>query len=117
MKSRRPTEQGWIVLLAVLAMLAITIAFLGAAANNSSAKLERKDITATALAQAKAALLAYTISRDDDGGGSRPGEFPCPSIVGPDDPSYGLANFSCASVPRMGRLPWRTLGIPELFDD
>lgn len=116
MKSSKPTEQGWVVLLAVLAMLAITIAFLGAAANNNSAKLERKDITAAALAQAKAALLAYTISRDDEGGGSRPGEFPCPTIVGPDDPNYGLANFSCASSPRIGRLPWRTLGIPEPID-
>jgi len=93
------------VLLAVLAMLAITVAFLGAAANNNSAKLERKDITATALAQAKAALLAYTISRDDGSGGARPGEFPCPTTVGPEDPTYGTANSNCAGVRLIGRLP------------
>ena len=117
MKPSRPTEQGWIVLLAVLAMLAITVAFLGAAANNNSAKLERKDITATALAQAKAALLAYTISRDDGSGGARPGEFPCPTTVGPEDTTYGTANSNCAGVRLIGRLPWRTLGIAELFDE
>jgi type II secretory pathway pseudopilin PulG len=104
------------MLLAVLAMLAITIAFLGATANNSSAKLERRDITAAALAQAKAALLAYTIARDDGSAGSRPGEFPCPTMVAPGTATYGVAATGCATR-RIGRLPWQSLGIQELFDD
>ena len=103
------------MLLAVLAMLAITIAFLGAAANNSSAKLERRDITTTALAQAKTALLAYSISRDDIYNGTRPGEFPCPTLVAPGTSGYGTAATGCVTR-RIGRLPWQTLGIPELFD-
>ncbi len=115
MKSRQRKDEGWIVLLAVLAMLAITIAFLGAAANNNTAKLERRDLTAAALAQAKAALLAYAISRDDEGGGSRPGEFPCPTLVAPGAIGYGVSANGCVTR-RIGRLPWQTLGIPEIFD-
>jgi hypothetical protein len=41
------------------------------------------------------------------------GEFPCP-----DTNNDGLAEASCANVnQRLGRVPWRTLGIPDPKDD
>ncbi len=74
--------------------------------------MSRAANTAAALAKAKDALLAYTIARDDPG---RPAEFPCPTIVAPTAATYGTSAATCATV-RIGRLPWKTLGIQELFD-
>jgi len=117
--SRVRKQTGLVFLLLVLLLLLIGGATLFVSAGGSglsSAKLDRNQITADALAAAKNALLAYTISRDDYSSSSRPGEFPCPTTVSPDDPSYGKANTSCSSIPKIGRLPWRTLGIPEPVD-
>jgi hypothetical protein len=118
-QTRRIRQQrGLILLLAIIALLFIGGAayFLSADRSGSSVKLDRDVITTKALAVAKDALLAYTISRDDYSSFSRPGEFPCPTIVPPSDLTYGVANNSCTTIPRIGRLPWLTLGIPELLD-
>lgn len=112
-------QTGLVFLLVVLVLLLIAGAALFVRAGGSglsSAKLDRGQITADALAAAKNALLAYTISRDDYSNSSRPGEFPCPTTVPPDNPTYGKANTSCSTIPKIGRLPWRTLGIPEPLD-
>ena len=77
-----------------------------------SEKTARSAATTTALAKAKDALIAYAIARDDPG---RPGEFPCPSIVPPTAPTYGVSASACATV-SIGRLPWKTLGIAEPLD-
>ena len=79
---------------------------------SGSEKTARSAATATALAKAKDALLSYAIARDEPG---RPGEFPCPTTVAPTAAGYGTSAGACATV-RMGRLPWKTLGIEELFD-
>jgi hypothetical protein len=112
-------QAGLVFLLIVLVLLLIggIMFFVSAGGHGvSSAKIDRDQITLDALAAAKNALLAYTISRDDYSSSSRPGEFPCPTTVPPDDPSYGKANTSCNSIPKIGRIPWRTLGIPEPRD-
>lgn len=115
-------QRGLVFLLVVLVLLFIggaTLFVSVGGAGISSAKLDRDQITMSALAAAKGALLSYTISRDDSTGSSssqRPGEFPCPTTVSPNDPTYGKANTSCSSIPKIGRLPWRTLGIPEPRD-
>jgi type II secretory pathway pseudopilin PulG len=109
-------QGGWFVLLVVLAMLGVTIAIVGVGSNFSAAKINRREATISSLAKAKEALLNYAISRDDVGGGSRPGEFPCPTLVAPGTPSYGDPAGGCVTF-RIGRLPWKALGIPELFDE
>lgn len=65
------------------------------------------------LAQAKAALVGYAAGADITGAG-RPGDLPCPDIdndgfakVPQDYPCNGSA---------LGRLPWKTLGLPDLRD-
>lgn len=115
MRARRSDQSGWIVLLVVLALLGVGIALLGSASNFSVAKLNRRESTISALAKAKEALLNYTISRDDVTSGSRPGEFPCPTLVAPGAPTYGDPAGGCTTR-RIGRLPWKALGVPELFD-
>src|SRR3972149_3020211 len=71
-----------------------------------------------ALAQAKAALIMYvTITNLST---TRPGAFPCP-----DTDNNGTANlYSGTNCPGyvsgsdvyVGRLPWQTLGLPDLRD-
>ncbi len=112
-------QAGLVFLLLVMLLLLVagaTVFVQAGGSRLSSIKLNRDQITTDALAAAKNALLAYTISRDDYSGSSRPGEFPCPTTVSPDDPTYGKANTSCSSIPKIGRLPWRTLGIQEPLD-
>lgn len=96
----------------VLAMLGILgIVFITDLATGNR-KISRGENTSLALAKAKEALLAYAITRDDPG---RPGEFPCPTTVAPTSATYGTSAAGCATI-RIGRLPWKTLGIPEIFD-
>lgn len=84
---------------------------------SSGQKSSRDANTAAALAKAKNALLAYALSSDSlNPVTGRPGQFPCPSTVSPTSPTHGQATATCVSTPRLGRLPWKTLGIQELFD-
>ncbi len=77
---------------------------------------QRQTKTAAALAQAKEALISYAISSENTGSASaRPGNFPCPDTDAPGTTGYGDENTSCAAG-AIGRLPWRTLGLPELVD-
>ncbi|MGH9958337.1 MAG: hypothetical protein ACREBC_14590, partial [Pyrinomonadaceae bacterium] len=88
------------------------------------AKLEEMLKTSEALAEAKAALIGYAagtnIVPDDTTSNScgaqcpRPGDLPCP-----DRNNDGFADRPCGGVPatrRLGRLPWKTLGVADLRD-
>ncbi len=83
----------------------------------SSAKLtlESDQKIADALARAKEALIAYAVKNGDIAGSARPGDFPCPDTKAPTDINYGTQDGSC-SAGRLGRIPWKTLGIPEPKD-
>jgi hypothetical protein len=66
--------------------------------------------TERALATAKAALIGYAVRRGDLAGTTRPGELPCP-----DTNNDGLEEATCTAG-AIGRIPWRTLGIPAPVD-
>ena len=68
--------------------------------------------TDAALAQVKQALIGWSASRTPDAGNPtyRPGELPCP-----DTDNDGSAEPSCVAG-AIGRVPWKTLGIPEPRD-
>jgi hypothetical protein len=73
--------------------------------------------TADALAAAKIALIGYAVRRGSavPGDTARPGELPCP-----DTNNDGWEEATClwnpAAATAIGRIPWRTLGIPEPKD-
>lgn len=107
---------------ALLALL-ILLVLAGSAAfyvyfSPTSAAIEKDKITAAALAQAKAALIGYAVGVNFAGGDERPGDFPCPDIN-----DSGLTGSSCGNAAgttgqtlRIGRLPWKSLGLPDLRD-
>ena len=95
-------------------MLFIVIVVMGASfimvrtLNASTWRADRLRVTNAALAQAKEALIARAVTDDN-----RPGSLPCPDIDDNGDAEL-LAGTNCPSY--IGRLPWQTLGLPDLRD-
>lgn len=71
--------------------------------------------TITSLAVAQQALLAYAHQplglTQCESNCQRPGDLPCP-----DRDNDGIAETSCSNTVRLGRLPWKTLGIGDVRD-
>src|SRR6476659_2891798 len=110
-------QRGAFLLLATLVlMLAIAFVFaLELAAPASRASRDR--VTEQALAEAREALLAYAADRPVNAIVG-PGYLPCPDLD-----NDGWAESTCGSLSgdsgqqeRLGRLPWKTLGIADLRD-
>jgi len=94
------------------------------------AKLEESRKTSEALAEAKAALIGYAVSRQIDpnctapgNNCARPGDLPCPDINNDGEipatgtgSSCGNASGSSGQASRLARLPWRTLDLGDLRD-
>lgn len=102
---------------ALLAMLVILVIGLSAAiytlVSPTGSTVERDKITANALAQAKAALIGYAVGVSDLAGNERPGDLPCPDTN--DSGAPGTPNCN-TQILRIGRLPWKSLGLHDLRD-
>ena len=105
-------------------MVMLIIMVLGAATvllsslSSAALQINRDKINANALAQAKEALIGYAVTSENGSGtNARPGNFPCPDTDAPNTAGYGDENAvpTCVSG-AIGRLPWETLGMPELLD-
>lgn len=97
------------VVVLVLAALGVVVSRL----STNATKVVRQNVTAVALAKAKEALIAYAITYSDKHP-DVPGYLPCPDSGAPE----GSGGSSCGpkNVSRVGRLPWRELGIEALRD-
>jgi len=105
----RQSQQGQIILVTVLLLGIIITISLFSLIRPGSVNLEDVAQTERALAQAKEALIAYASGRPAT---NRPGELPCP-----DTNNNGSAEPNCSTLAtQIGRLPWATLGIPDLRD-
>ena len=129
MRTRRRTAQSGFAALLLLAILVTgSLYALLSGINTATADLQQKrdDATGVALRQAKEALIAYAATRP-----TRPGALPCPDLnnngIAGGAGFYGNnselfpggihGGFNCPDPGRqMGRLPWRTLGLPDLRD-
>jgi hypothetical protein len=108
---------------ALMVMLVILIigaaVLLVSALNSSSIQIERDKVTADALAKAKEALIGYAIkvqlSSSNASNQPRPGDLPCPDIHTPGTSLEGISSTPCSGS-ALGRLPWKTLGLPDLRD-
>lgn len=113
-----PSRERGAILAFLAAVLAIAIAALFTTAIARSATGPRRHaVSDQALATARAALVAYATARPV-GEIVGPGYLPCPDL---DDD--GWAESTCGSMSgetgqwqRLGRLPWKTLGLPDLRD-
>jgi type II secretory pathway pseudopilin PulG len=112
--SRKTPQRGaaFIVMLVILVMGVATV--LVSSLSSAGLRIARDEKTAEVLAQAKEALIGYGVSDN-----TRPGELPCPDLNNNGslelgvDYTGGIGN-PCTSL--IGRLPWKTLGLPDLRD-
>ena len=97
----------------MLGAAGVLLSALNVANNNTTAA--KQAISGRALAEAKLALLGYAATRaaTDD----YPGRLPCPEAAGyyGSAANEGIASGFC-TLPAVGRLPWRTLGLSKLTD-
>ena len=98
-------------LMLILIILGLATALL-VGALKSNPQIERDKITADALAKAKDALIGYAATYRDSHPNEVFGYLPCP-----DADNNGEAD-GCGGqdVSLIGRLPWKTLGLPPLRD-
>src|SRR5689334_15590187 len=114
---RRTRQAGMALVLAALFLVAVLVSLAALGRNGLATSAQRDRITERALAQAREALIAYAAERPIDAAVG-PGYLPCP-----DADDDGWAESTCGSLSghlgqadRLGRLPWKTLGLPDLRD-
>lgn len=100
-----------LVFITVLATAATAFSVKALSNSGTNVRIDRDKITAAALAQAKDALIGYA-SADP----IRPGELPCPDVNndGMITITVDYSGSNCTSL--IGRLPWKTLDLPDLRD-
>ena len=105
--------QRGIALIMMLALLGfVVVGVLLTIARSSAVETEREKRTTQVLAQAKEGLLAYAVAVLPDSLAKRPGDLPCPDLD-----NDGQAESLCPNAAqRIGRLPWKTLGLSDLRD-
>ena len=120
---RRPwiQQRGFAVIFLVLTLSLGGAAVFYGLATAIPPEIERDRKTAAALAMAKAALIGHAAGVTNFAGNQRPGDLPCPDRNDSGSPG-GTSATSCGNaagnqqVRRLGRLPWKTLGLPDLRD-
>ena len=108
--------------MALLAMVAIVVMGAGymlASRLNAASRFIGidREVNARVLNQAKQALIGYVAQQATLAGENNPGRLPCPeagAFFG-DPAQEGIAAGNC-TLPAVGRLPWRTLGLDKLVD-
>jgi hypothetical protein len=120
-KSLRPARsKGAALLVLLLAVVFVFGSVLLASLAGTHPEVLRRQRTLAALAQAKQALIAWSVMQGDLGADShhRPGTLPCPDRNFFGDASSGYASGSCSSGggTSLGRFPWRSLDVENLQD-
>lgn len=110
----RQKGQLLLLTLAIVTVIAsyVVVTGLGRAAQNS----ERDRLTNQALAEAKQALLAYAATYGDTHANQPWGYLPCPADPNAANEGTALTGCGATNVSVLGRLPWRTLGMPAPRD-
>ncbi len=114
-----PRAQRGFAMIAIVTLVALMSAYLIAnALQRTQADLatDREERTQRVLKEAKRALIAWAsseaVQRPTAGDNFQPGALPCP-----DTNNDGNAEGTCSTIgTRLGRLPWKTLGIDDLRD-
>ena len=104
---RRRAQRGIALLMILAIVVAGGVSIAVRSFNAAATKADRYRATQAALDEAKAALIAYAVSHQN-----RPGSLPCPDAD--NDGNSDGSGVSCTTL--IGRLPWITLGLPDLRD-
>lgn len=115
--SRR--EQRGAALLGLLAVIVMVFAYVLTSRLNAASRFVGIDRghNAAVMARAKQALIGYVAQQASLPSENHPGSLPCPEAPAyyGDPAQEGIAAGSC-TLPAVGRLPWRTIGVEKLVD-
>ena len=103
-------QRGAALMVMLVIMIMGSAAFLVSSLSRSALQIERDQKTADALAQAKEALIGYAVTYADN---YPLGNLPCPDT---DNDGTSDAGGSTECPQYIGRLPWKTIGLPDLRD-
>lgn len=113
-------RQRGVALIALLAMLVLGSSwYLVDAMNVASQRTAmHRAHNAQALGTAKQALLGWATKNAMDNTDPNPGRLPCPEAPGfvGDPANEGVMSSFCGAGTVVGRLPWRSLGLPKQVD-
>lgn len=102
----------------IAALLLVTVIGAGTLLANGDLRARAEAVaharSLEALAQARNALIGYAISYEERHPGEGYGFLPCPDSG--NDGSTPIGACGARGVAAIGRLPWRTLGLPDLRD-
>ena len=101
-------QRGAVLMIMLVIMVMGIAAVLISSLSTTALKNARQETTSNALAQAKDALIGRAVSDSN-----MPGSLPCPD-TNDDGSAELLSGNNCPSY--IGRLPWKTLGLPDLRD-
>jgi hypothetical protein len=105
-----------LLLLAVLTLGGTWYVISGLQAASGDFVAANRRYNAAVLAQAKRALMGYVAHQAAVSGENNPGAFLCPEAAANiGTGNEGLAAGNC-TLPAVGRLPWKTIGIEKLQD-
>ncbi|MFA5914617.1 MAG: hypothetical protein WC830_13775 [Burkholderiales bacterium] len=105
-------QQGLALLVMVIVLILGSAFFLVKQLNSTALRLNSDAKSNNVLAQAKDALIGYAATNSN-----QPGALPCPDLNVPGSLNEGTATSPCTyAYQRIGRLPWKTLGLPDLRD-
>ena len=114
---RKLPQRGAALIILMLAIVLSLVTLVTFRSERKGPELEAQRKTTLALAQAKEALIGFAVGVKLGSSARRPGDLPCP-----DFDNDGDAETSCGDMlgslqeRRIGRLPWKTLGLPDLRD-
>ncbi|MBI2294901.1 MAG: hypothetical protein HYU76_02395 [Betaproteobacteria bacterium] len=109
----RASQRGQAILFVAL-LVGVGVGLFTYGAVRSVSLNQQQDVkTRLAMTLARDALIGWSVARTTTGAlpNARPGELPCP-----DNNNDGFEDGSCVAG-AIGRVPWKTLGIPEPKDD
>ena len=113
-------QHGAALLLMLLFFVIAFSAYLIFSLNTTDPEVQRQQKTMETLANAKEALLSWSVLQGDIGteANHRPGSLPCPdtNFFGTTNSGYASGSCSASGGTSIGRFPWRSLGIEELRD-
>ena len=120
--ARRPASrraQRGVALMALLAVAVMVFAYVLTSRLNAASRFVGidREHNAMVLARAKRALIGHIAQRASLSTENNPGRLPCPEAPAffGDPAQEGIAAGNC-TLPAVGRLPWRTLGLEMLVD-
>jgi hypothetical protein len=112
-RSRSRFQGGQAMLLVVMLVGLAAALLVYGMVDTTTIALRRDRDTAAAFADVKRALVGWSVQRTSSNAlpNARPGELPCPDMN-----NDGSEDGSCVAG-AIGRVPWKSLGIPEPKDD